>query len=110
MKAILSLFLIFLTFALSAQTVNDKAVKEISAEYIQIMGSQNMMGSKMNIDFDLGEAGKEIKIKDEAGKTIKFNSMMEAVNFFTKNGFEYVDSFGYSDGDVRRQYVVLKKK
>ena len=97
---------------LAAQTVNDKPIREIDSEYMQIVGIQNLMSTKVTVEVDFGEmlSGKDVKVKDAAGKTIKFNSMIDALNFFSKNGYDFVEAYGFTDGDVKTYLYLMKKR
>ena len=69
------------SFSLLAQTVNDVPIKDIDVEYVQIVGAAKF--------FKMGNT----VVKDEYGKPVEFNSMIDALNFMTKNGFEFVTAY-----------------
>ena len=115
--------IIFLTASLSllitsplfSQTVNDVPIKDIDVKYIEIIGSQRSVSSKMNIEIEFGQKGNLIgsnntKIKDENGERVLFNSMVDALNFMDKNGYEYLDSYTTSFNDNSTYHYILKKK
>jgi hypothetical protein len=109
-----SLFLLF-TSPLSSQTVNDVPIKDIEAKYIEIVGSKRSISSKMNIEIEFGQKGNLIgsnntKIKDENGERVLFNSMVDALNFMDKNGYEYLDSYITTFNDDNTYHYILKKK
>ena len=114
MRNIITTVLLAAVFSLSlaAQTINDKPIKDVDAEYMQIVGIQNLMSTKVTVEVDFGEmlSGKDLKVKDAAGKTIKFNSMIDALNFFSKNGYDFVEAYGFTDGDVKTYLYLMKKR
>lgn len=110
---LLSFCIVSLSFA---QTVNDVPLKEIEVEYIQIIGTGRALSTKVNIEIDFGQETKSISfkngtsIKDEKGRNIKFNSMMDALNFMSANGYAF--QFAYTTNNDKDQaiYYILKKK
>lgn len=95
-KLILATILTVIGMSLKAQTVNDIPIKDIDVEYVQIVGTSKMFTTKLTIQIDFGQrtkffsSGKETIVKDENGKYLEFNSMIDALNFMSKNGFEFV--------------------
>lgn len=99
-----------------AQTVNDVPIKDINVDYIQIIGTGRGLSTKMNIRLDFGQETKSIsfknrlKIKDEKGNTIKFNSMIDALNFMSSNGYEFQFAYTLIENDNDALYYILKKR
>lgn len=99
-----------------AQTVNDVPIKDINVDYIQIIGTGRGLSTKMNIRLDFGQETKSIsfknglKIKDEKGNTIKFNSMIDALNFMSSNGYEFQFAYTSKENDDNALYYILKKR
>ena len=86
------------SLSLLAQTVNDIPIKDIDVEYIQIVGAAKFFSTKVVVGIDFGQRTKYFKmgntiVKDEYGKPVEFNSMIDALNFMTKNGFEFVTAY-----------------
>lgn len=85
-------------FHAHAQTVNDIPIQDIDAEYVQIVGRSTFLNSRISINIDFGQRNKafnvkDTQIRDKKGKLAKFNSMIDALNFMSANGYEYVDSY-----------------
>lgn len=102
-----SLILVFSSNLLFAQSVNGKPIAEIDAEYIQIVGTAKLFSKKVNIEIDFGQVdkifkAKDTQIKDKDGKLTTFNSMIDALNFMNKNGYEFVQAYTIT---VQNQYV-----
>ena len=97
-KLISFITIILVSFRLIAQTVNDVPIKDIDVEYLQIVGTAKFFSTKVIIQIDFGQRTKFFKmgntiVKDEYGKPVEFNSMIDALNFMTKNGFEFVTAY-----------------
>ena len=99
-----------------AQTVNDVPLKDIDVDYVQIIGTGRSLSTKVNVEIDFGQETKSISfkngtnIKDERGRNVKFNSMMDALNFMSSNGYSF--QFAYTTNNEKDEavYYILKKK
>lgn len=101
----------FLYGPIAAQTINDIPISEINENYIQIVGFQKMMSAKLTISVDLGQArgfGNDNRIKDENGRPLIFESMVDALNFFSKYNYNFVDSYAMSAGNQNVVHFLLK--
>ncbi|MGO3181235.1 MAG: hypothetical protein ACTIJ9_00230 [Aequorivita sp.] len=116
-KIILSAFvlsLFTLTNAIS-QTVNDVLLKDIDVKYLQIVGTTKMMSNKVTIEIDFGQenkfwSAKDTQIKDENGKLLTFNSMIDALNFFGTHGYDFETAYAISTGNQNVYHYLLKKE
>lgn len=84
-----------------AQTINDLPVKEIDVEYVQIVGTSKLLSNKVTIEIDFGQenklfTAKDTQVKNESGKKMVFNSMIDALNFMTSNGYEFVQAYAFT--------------
>ena len=98
-----------------SQTVNDIPIKDIDVQYIQIVGRSFNSGRAFDIEIDFGQvtklfSSKETRVKDENGKPVKFNSMIDALNLFCKNGYKFVTAYVDSNADQPIYYYLLEKK
>lgn len=115
----------FLLFVLSvvtissmlSQTVNDVPLSDIKVEFVQILGISKSLSNKVTITIDFGQQNKYFSfkdvaiIKDKKGKKIKFYSMIDALNFMSENGYEFVDSNMLRiDKENVFQYLLKRKK
>lgn len=118
MKKVLttSIFIIVLGFSnLYSQTVDDIPLRDLDIDYIEIVGrGQGAFGLKITIKIDYGQrrtiSQKEGTLKDELGKTLVFNSMIDALNFLSQNGFEFVNAYAISNSAESVYHYILKKK
>ena len=117
MKRVLALLLFYLLASLYTytQTVNDIHLKDINVEYIQIVGTAKLLSNKVNIQIDFGQQDKLWKssdtfIKDEKGKFLELNSMIDALNFFSKNGYEFIDAYAITVQNQNVYHYIMRKK
>ena len=113
-KTYLFIALLACVISSKAQTVNDVPLKEIDVEYVQIVGTSKLMSTKLSIQIDFGQRtklfslGKESVLKDEEGKTLDFNSMIDALNFMSKNGFDFVTAYTITVGNQNVYHYLLR--
>ena len=107
-------FLVFNTA--NSQTVNDIPIKDIDVDYAQIVGTSRFLSNKVTIEIDFGQenklfsSDKDTRIRDVNGKNMVFNSMVDALNFMTKNGFEFVQAYAFNTGNNQNVYHYLLRK
>jgi len=73
----------------------------------------NLLGTKLNISIDFGQERKwaaDLRLKDEEGKPIKFNSMIDALNFMGNLGWEFVQAYAITMGNTNVYHFLLKKE
>jgi len=115
-KAVIIVCLLFIVFFdLQAQTVNDVPIKDIDVEYVQIVGTSRILSNKITVEIDFGQenklfADKDTRVKDANGKNMIFNSMVDALNFMTKNGYEFVQAYALNMGGNQNIYHYLLRK
>jgi len=111
----LCLFLLCLITAMS-QTVNDIPIRDIDVEYVQIVGTSRILSTKLTIEIDFGQenklfsSDKDTRVKDANGKNMIFNSMIDALNFMTKNGYEFVQAYALAITNQNVYHYLLRKK
>ncbi|MBB5285752.1 hypothetical protein HNQ92_003912 [Rhabdobacter roseus] len=99
-----------------AQTVNGIPIKELEAEYLQIEGTHVLLSPKLSIDIDYGQRDralvlKDTEVRDENNKPVKFNSMIDALNFMSAQGYEFVQAYTMQDSSHQTScYFLLKRK
>ncbi len=91
-------------------------MKDIDVDYVQIIGTSKAFSTKLTIGLDFGQhtkmfsTGKETIVKDETGTPIDFNSMIDALNFMSKNGFEFVTAYIVTVSNQNVYYYLLRHK
>ena len=115
-KVIISGLIVLSSFTLKAQTVNDMPIKDIDVEYLQIVGTSKLFSTKLTIQIDFGQrtkffsSGKETIVKDDEGKALDFNSMIDALNFMSKNGFEFVNAYVLTVSNQNVYHYILRNR
>ncbi len=84
----------FINFSIHAQTVNGVLIKNFGTEYVQITERPIQLPSpKINLLINYGQPIKAIGnmeklLLDSSGKNMEFNSLIDALNFMSKNGYQ----------------------
>jgi len=117
MKKILLSFALLFSLASFGQTINGAPLKELDVEYLQIVGTSKMMSSKLTITIDIGQQTKFFSsntdatlLKDENGKGLIFNSMIDALNFMSSNGYTFVTSNIITVGSQNVYHYLMRKR
>mgnify|MGYP003582493613 CR=1 FL=1 len=117
MNKILLFFALSFNLASFGQTINGIPIKELNADYLQIIGTSRFMSSKLNISIDIGQRTKlfsnnneTARIKDENGQVLIFNSIIDALNFMSANGYDFVSANILTQDDSNVYYYLMKKK
>jgi hypothetical protein len=107
--------LILSTFSGFGQTVNNVPLKDINVDYVQIVGTSKLLSTKVTIEIDFGQRNKmfnfnDTSLKDENGKLLELNSMIDALNFMCKNGYEFVQAYAITIGSQNVYHYLMRKK
>lgn len=113
---VIFLFVMMLGISSSfSQTVNDIPLNQIDVEYIQIVGTSKFMSNKVMINIDFGQenkfwSNKETIVKEEDGKPVVFNSMIDALNFMSANGYDFETAYALTLSNANVYHFLLKRK
>lgn len=97
------------------QTINGTPIEDIDAEYMMLVGAAKFLSNKVVVDVDFGQFQKFIDmsgdnlVRDENGKKVSFNSMIDALNFFADYGYDLHDAYAITIGNQNVYHWVLKK-
>ncbi len=99
---------------LHAQTVNGVPMDSINTDYVEIVGTEKFLSTKMNIQIDFGQqqkffTQKDTRLMDENGKNLDLNSMIDALNFMYKHGYAFVTAYTVNKENVITYHYLLKK-
>jgi hypothetical protein len=106
MKKFILLMLLALNICVQANAQNVKNDGKPYAFYCIIVGSRNLAGQlRLQILWDNMKT--ENNLRDKDGKKIEFKSMVDALNYMSKRGWDYVESVTYEQvvHFVFRKYV-----
>ncbi len=112
-KIILGLVLILVCFWVKGQEVTTVS-DSVKYTYCEIVGTAKFLSTKVNIQIDFGQEtkwGQDNRYKDpETGKPIVFNSMIDALNFMGKDGWQFVQAYIVTESSSGNVYHYLLKK
>jgi len=82
--------------------------------YCELVGTGKIFSSKVTVQADFGQETTYWKgvdeIKDENGKKIRFNSMVDAMNFMGTKGWEFVQAYVVTESNQSVYRWLLKKE
>ncbi|MCP4215180.1 MAG: hypothetical protein GY765_11005 [bacterium] len=100
MKKLIILVALFVMVAFVVEAsvvVNGVDINKEDIRYCQLLAKGRLLSTKVTIIVDYGQKtklfGKAQKIKSDTGKSVKFFSPIDALNFMDQNGWEHVDSY-----------------
>jgi len=106
MKIIFFSLLLYLPVISSAQKVE---------QYCEMSVVEKSLTYKVSIELNFGQYRQFIsyndpRIKDSTGKTIKFNSIIDAMNFVAEQGWVYLMQLPHQSGMGGTLYRIIFKK
>lgn len=103
------LFLATVFMTAKAQYVDQTKISDLDADYVKIWADNGpLLSAKKTIRVDYGQSGRILQITDDRRKIISFNSMIEVLNLFSKEGFELVEVV--RDSKDETEFFYLKRK
>ncbi|MGN6603774.1 MAG: hypothetical protein ACTHK8_15065 [Ginsengibacter sp.] len=108
-------FLVCVSLTACGQTVNGIPIKDLKTEYVDITGIKTkLFGRKVNVFIDFGQEVKvfghnQVVIKDAKGEDMEFNSMIDALNFMSQNGYTFVQAYAIAVDDDYVYHYLMKK-
>jgi len=104
---------LLLAFAMVCLCMVAKA-QESEYVYCQIVGTGKMFSTKVSVQIDFGQAtsfwkgGAEKVLRDETGKRVDFNSMVDALNFMGAKGWEFVQAYAITVNQQNVYHFLMK--
>lgn len=100
MKSILFplIFILAAYLPTRAQNVNGVSIRNLESEHALIAVTPILLSPKVTIDIDFGQQDKAMVIKDtevrdENDRPVEFNSAVDALNFMSTLGYEFVQAY-----------------
>jgi len=110
MKKLLTL--LFLCFSITAFSQEYNKEEAQNYVYCQLVGTSNLLGTKVTVEIDFGQKKKlfeSTRLKGKDGKPIKFNSMIDALNYMGNQGWEFEQAYAIYTGNSNVYHYLLKK-
>lgn len=107
------LFLAFTTLICVGAWAQEPQVQRTEQVYCEIVGTKGPMSSKVTVEIDMGQNASvwhDHRIVGDDGKPIKFNSMMDALNYMGDRGWEFVQAYAITSGNSHVYHFLLTKK
>jgi len=82
-------------------------------EYCMIMATAKLMSNKVTITVDYGQERKffsDNRYKDEAGKVVSFNSVIDVLNYQNSQGWDFVNAYAITVGGQNVYHYVMKRR
>jgi len=112
-NALLFIFLLFSSINLFSQEVIELDKSRAKEEYCMLLVSQKFLSTKVKIDVDFGQKMSFWKnttaVKDIEGKRKEFNSVIDALNYMSSEGWEFVNAYSLTVSDQNVLHYVLKR-
>ncbi len=93
---------------------NDSIQSQPKFLYCEIVGSASLFSTKVKIDVDYGQEvsfwKQDRRMKSETGESIKFNSMVDALNHMGTEGWDFVQAYVVTVGNQNVYHWMLKRK
>lgn len=109
MKKLLLIVLLVLPFTTFCQ--EQKLPR--TEQYCMVLATSRLLSSKVSITVDFGQETSMWRaewIKDEEGKIVKFNTVIDALNYMNAQGWEYVNAYAITLGNQNVYHYVMKRK
>lgn len=118
MKKIFTLMYCLMAVVLVSNAQEHETLKETDTKevYCMVVGEGRLFSDKCTITIDFGQktsfwaSSAQMKIVDENGKAVKFNSIIDACNYVADLGWKFVDAYAMIDGKQGNCYHYIFKK
>lgn len=103
------LFLVASISVANAQYVNEKAIRDLDADYLRIWSDSGpLLSSKITVRVDYGHGGRIPQITDDRRRVISFDGIIAVLNMFSKEGFELIEVVRDSKDETEIFYLRRK--
>ena len=117
MKNIIATLVLLFTVSSFSQTINGVPFSDIDTPFIEIVGTGKLLTNKVSVEIDFGQrtkffgsAKKQTAIVDAQGNKVVFNSMIDALNFMTTNGYKFEQAYAVTIGNTNVYHYLLSKE
>lgn len=97
----------------SQEKATELSKKEAKEEYCMILASTKLLSTKVNIAVDFGQEWSFWKdkrsLKDANGKKLEFDSVIDALNYMSSQGWEFVNAYSLTTSGQNVLHYVMKR-
>lgn len=103
------LFGVMLTLGVTSIFAFRQSDNKPKYEYCNLLGEGKIFSNRVRVSVDFGETVRQ-KLKDTEGKVIKFNSMIDAMNFMSEEGWEFHQAYVVTHGSQNVYHWLMRRK
>jgi len=104
------LIALFCSLSVSAQSTNQLKQTE---QYCQVLASAKPFSTKVSITVDYGQEtkffGDRGVVRSEDGKIQSFNSVIDALNYMSSQGWQFVNAYAITVGGQNVYHYVMRR-
>jgi len=104
--------LVFGIFLITSLISNAQADSSKVEQYCQVIATPRLLSNKVTIDIDFGDEKsfwRDTRIKTDAGKLKKFNTVIDALNYMGKEGWIFINAYPVRMADTEIYHFAFKK-
>lgn len=109
MKKLLIIGILLISTVVSNAQTDSNNVEQ----YCQVIATPRLLSNKVTIDIDFGEEKSfwnDSRLKTEAGKVKKFNTIIDALNYMGREGWIFINAYPVRRGETEIYHYAFKKR
>ena len=106
-------FLAIGIFLISTLISNAQSDTSKAEQYCQIIATPRLLSNKVTIDIDYGDEKSfwhDTRLKTDAGKLKKFNTVIDAINYMGREGWIFMNAYPVRLGETEIYHFAFKKQ
>lgn len=114
-KITLALLLATSTAVALPARAQDAASAKAPEQYCMVLATAKMFSTKVTVALDYGQetkffGGTDARLKDESGRIQAFNSVVDALNYMSSQGWEFVNAFVITTSGQNVYHYLLRRR
>jgi len=105
--------IVIISIALLNSFVSNAQTDSSTAEqYCQVIATPRLLSNKVTIDIDFGDEKsfwRDNRLKTDAGKLKKFNTIIDAMNYMGREGWVFINAYPVITGATTIYHFAFKK-
>jgi hypothetical protein len=98
---------------LSSVVLNAQADTTKVEQYCQVIATPRLLSNKVTIDIDFGDEKsfwRDNRLKTDAGKLKKFNTIIDAMNYMGREGWIFINAYPVRMAETEIYHFAFKKQ